>query len=273
MDKADETSRTVLVTHFNPDLDACTAVWLLTRYVLQEEDIRYEFVPVGTGRQVLSTHSRERLIYVDTGGGKYDHHATSEYVCAASLVAREHSLRDPAVAKMVEYALAVDHGEVLASDVGAFDLLNILEGLNKLHPDDPELVLKLTLSCLDAIHVTLSDLIEAREDLKRGIPFETELGKGIALVTSNRQARYLAHRSGFEVFVYIDPDRGFRGFMAPGESQVDFTSVYRRIVEIEPHADWFLHSSKQLLLCGSSKAPGKRLSSLSLEEMIDVLRR
>lgn len=273
MDTAEETSRTVLVTHFNPDLDACTAVWLLTRYVLQEEEVRYEFVPVGTERKVLSTHRRERVIYIDTGGGKYDHHGTSDYVCAASLVAGKHSLRDPAVAEMVKYALAVDHGEVLASDVGAFDLLNVLEGLNKLHPDDPELVLKLTLSCLDAIHLSLSDLIDAREDLKRGIPFRTEWGKGIALTTSNRQTRYLAHRSGFEVFVYIDPDRGFRGFMAPGGSEVDFTSVYERITEVEPDADWFLHSSKQLLLCGSSKAPGKRLSSLSLEEMVDLVRR
>jgi len=270
--ESEETKGVVLVTHLNPDLDACTAVWLLTRYVFPESEYQYEFVPVGPERKAINTAERERIIYIDTGGGRYDHHATSDYVCAASLIAKDYSIRDPAATEMIEYALAVDHGKVVGADVGSFDLVNIIEGLNKLYPDSPKLVLEVTLSCLDAVHTNLSDLLEAEEYLKRATFFKTEWGKGVGVVTSNMKTRYLAHRRGFEVFVYVDPEHGYRGFMAPGNSKADFSAIYREIVELEPGADWFLHSSKQLLLCGSSKAPDKRPSSLSLEQMIDLVR-
>jgi len=271
--KGEGSTRVVLVTHLNPDLDACMAMWLMTRYVFAEREHRFRFIPVGSERKAINATGREQIVYVDTGGGKYDHHDTSDYVCTASLIAEDYSIWTPAIREMIEYTLAVDHGKVLDADVRSFDLVNIIEGLNKIHSNSPELVLEIVLSCLDAVHTSLSDSLEAKEHLKHAIYFDSRWGKGIGIVSSNPKTRYLAHRRGFQVYVYVDPIHGYRGFMAPGDSDVDFGSLFETLREVEPEADWFLHSSKQLLLCGSRKAPDRNLSSLSLEQMIDLVRR
>ena len=261
-----------VVTHQNPDLDACMAVWLLTRFVLPTKSYELRFLPVGEGLRSLQGCDPQFTIVVDTGGGEFDHHDSEEYACAASLIFRKHHLAGEALERMVQYALEVDHGRILQSNVGSFDLVNIIEGLNRLNPDNPESVVQSVMSSLDGVHSSLVDMVAAEQELKEGYRFKCIWGDGIGIVTSNKKTRYLAHRQGFVVFVFVDPVEGFRGFAAPGLSNVDFHSVYLRIKEIEPNSDWFLHSSRQLLLCGSRKSPGKILSSLSLEQLINLVR-
>jgi hypothetical protein len=62
------------------------------------------------------------------------------------------------------------------------------------------------------------------------------------------------------------------GIAARSRSNVDLTPVYRDLRRIEPDADWYLHPSKRLLLCGTAKAPPRVPSKLSLEELVGVLR-
>lgn len=263
----------ILVTHLNPDLDACMAVWLLKRFVFPKEDYIIEFVTMGEKLPLSKVSEGDEVIYIDTSGAKYNHHDTDEYVCATSLVMEDLSLeKDLAIRRMVEYILAADHGKILDVDVNDFDLINTLEGLNELHPNHPEFVVDIVLSCLDGIYISLKQLIEAEKELGKITLFEAKWGKGAGIVSANPKIRYLAHRAGFKVFIYVDPVHGYSGFTAPGISDVDFSDVFKKLKNMEPGADWFLHSSKQLLLCGSGKAPNRKLSSLSLGQMIDLIK-
>ena len=63
----------------------------------------------------------------------------------------------------------------------------------------------------------------------------------------------------------------FRGYKARSQNGVDFSSLFDRISMLEPEADWFLHSSKELLLCGSPKAPDRRLSKLALQRLVELI--
>jgi hypothetical protein len=267
-----ETKRVTIVSHLSPDLDSCTAVWLLTRFPYLGYNHVFKFVPVGSKLYISKNKSQQVIIHVDTGGGEFDHHDKSDYVCAASLVAEKYSISTPGINELVAYTLAVDHGKIFNSDIGRFDILRIIEGLNKILPDKPKEVLEIVLSCLDAIYANLSDAYDAPKYLEDAIYFDTLWGRGAGVISSNSEVRYLAHRQGIKVFVFVDPMYGYRGFMAPGDSKVDFSSLAAKLKKIEPEADWFLHSSKQLLLCGSKKAPNKKLSSLSLDQMIQFIK-
>jgi hypothetical protein len=262
----------IIVTQTNPDLDACMSIWLLTRFAFPGIEYELRFLPVGK-RMTEDVVSGREVIYVDTGGSKYDHHHTSEYVCAASLVADDLELKEnEAIARMIRYTLKVDHGQLFNIDVSDFDLINVIEGMNIMYAKNPKTTVIKLLECLDAVYRSLLREIEAEGEIKRIIVFDTKWGRGAALSSSNKFVRYLCHRKGYIIFIYVDPVKGYRGFTAPGDSGVDFSIIYERVRNIEPDADWFLHSSKELLLCGSAKAPDRKLSSLTLEQMISLVR-
>jgi len=264
--------RIILVTHFAPDLDSCLGTWILKKFIFPNEQCVLRFVSMGEKLPDSESDETDEVLYVDTSGGKYDHHGTNEYVCATSLIMEEHDLRDdPILERMVSYVLLVDHGRVLEGDISDFDILNIINGMNSLYQNDPSFIVEFIWSCLEAIYASLEKSISAEEEIKQCINFNTKWGKGCAIESTNKYVRFIAHRKGYIVFVTVNPISGFRGFMAPGNSEVDFSEIYHKIHLIEPEADWFLHESKQLLLCGSHKAPHKRLSNLSLKELVRVL--
>lgn len=272
-EKDNRYKQVILVTHENPDLDACMAIWLLRRFVFKNKRCQLRFVPMGARLPSSEVTESAVVIYVDTSGGKYDHHQSRNYVCAASLVMKDRQLeQDLAIKRMVKYTLAVDHGRILTVDVADFDVLNAIEGLNELHPEMPELVVDTAGVCFDGIYHSLNQMIQADSEIQRIEVFETRWGRGGALETSNQRTRHLAHRKGVEVFLYVDPRRGYRGFTSPGSSSVDFTSVFKIVKRLEPDVPWFLHSSRQLLLCGSSKASDRKPSSLSLKEMVKIVK-
>jgi hypothetical protein len=249
------------------------SIWLFKRFIPDHRNDLLEFVPLGHKLPNSKALNRAEIIYVDTTGGKYDHHASNRDTCSAKLVMREHSLdNDLAIKRMTDFALSVDQGRIYNIVIDDFSILNVIDGLNFLYPDNPKLVLNRIVIYLDAIYKTLTEQIAAEKILKRAIKFKTRWGKGAALVSSNPIARRLAHRKGFKVFVFLDPVNGFGGITSPGNSNVDLNLVYRRIKKADPSAEWFLHSSKKLLLSGSLKAPQKKGSKLSLEQMINILK-
>jgi hypothetical protein len=255
-----------IVTQLNPDLDACLGVWLLRRFGgFDEADILF----VSTGNRVPYD---DDVVYVDTSGGKYDHHDTNELVCAASLVFDDLKLQsDEALRQLVDFTILVDHGLLMDKDLGRFNVVHMIYGLNRLHADRPDVVIDISGHIFDSLYAHLRDELAAATDFERAIHFESKWGAGVGVETSNRQVRYLAHYRGYRVFVFVDPKTGFRGFQSPGGSGIDFSETYEVLKLREPDADWFLHASKELLLCGSLKAPEKRLSRLALPELVSVI--
>src|SRR6266545_6212739 len=110
---------TRIATQFSPDLDACLAVWLLRRFG-GHTDTHLAFV--STGNRLPDDGD---VIYVDTSGGKYDHHDTNDRVCAASLVLYDLKLEsDAALRQLVDFAVLVDHGLLLDNNVGRLNVVH-----------------------------------------------------------------------------------------------------------------------------------------------------
>ncbi len=82
----------------------------------------------------------------------------------------------------------------------------------------------------------------------------------------------LAYRDGAILYAYRD-GQGFSGVAAQSQSPVDLSQAYMTLLRVDPGADWYLHPNKRLLLCGTPKSPVRHLSELSLEQLVDVLKK
>jgi hypothetical protein len=190
------------------------------------------------------------------------------------LVYREVFLKrgDPAVRAIVDYALETDWYRLPVEYRESFDLNAVIAGLNRMYPDSPQTVAQHAFVFLDALYEHLQLTLDAEREYANGTEFDSIYGKAFAINSGAPGVRDLAHRRGARVVVFVDPVRGFRGFKARSQEGIDFTPIYQMVHDREPDADWFLHSSKELVLCGSPKAPDRRLSQLSLSALMDLIR-
>jgi hypothetical protein len=260
---SEKITKMTIITHKSPDLDSCVAIWILKRFIYPRSKFDYLFVDAGE-----SLANIPNSIHVDTGGLDYDHHHTTDFVSAASLVYDRNNLHDPALRRIIKYTLRVDHGKIKANNYHFFHLVHALNGLIG---KDSITTLNAMLTILDGIYNHLISRLEANRKFKTGIKFNSVLGQGIAFNTENPNIREKTYYQSDKIFLFKDDVTGFAGFKAHGNSKINFTGLYNEIIKIEPSADWFLHSSNQLLLCGSSKAPQKKLTKLDLNELINII--
>ena len=252
-----------IITHKSPDLDSCTAIWILKKFIYPNHHFDYIFVDVGEKIEII-----QNAIHVDTGGIDYDHHDTNEMISSASLVYSKNKLNDKALSQIIDYVVLVDHGKTINQKAHFMSIVNALNGLtghNSLS------ILRAALIFLDGIYNSINLELLAIDDIKNGIYFESIFGKGMGFNYENPQLRKLVYQKGYDIFLFKDNKTGFAGFKADGYSETDFTDLYTHIKKKEPEADWFLHSSNQLLLCGSSKAPQKKLTRFSLNQLITII--
>lgn len=80
----------------------------------------------------------------------------------------------------------------------------------------------------------------------------------------------MAYRQGAVVFVFQGSE-GNLGITASPASEVDLTELMRHLQMLEPNADWYLHPSKRMLLCGSDKTRETKLSHLNLADVVNLL--
>jgi len=258
----------MIVTHKKPDFDSIVAIWMLKRFCAMEND---DVIFIEFNKQLKSKYNE--AIYVDIGGGEFDHHHRKDFVSAATLVLEKFNLQQNSVLKrLADIARRIDHGLTDNSTRRIINLINIIDGLNKLYPDDPTKVMTIVFDCLDAIYKKASQSIHFKEEFLKGVKFRSKWGRGIGLETHNTEIRGYCHRKGYIIFVYVDPVTNYRGFAAPGGKGIDFSGVYKKLKSIEPDAEWYLHFSKDLLICGSNKAVNNKLSKLSLHELIDLVK-
>lgn len=253
-----------IITHKSPDLDSCTAIWILKKFVYPEKAFRYKFVDVGTRIENI-----ENSIHVDTGGEDYDHHDTNSLISSASLVYTKNNLRDKSLEKIIDYVIQVDHGMTINQNLHFMNIVNALDGLRG---HDSLKTLEASIVMLDGIYTSINLETLAVEQYDNGIEFDSIFGKGMGFDSENSKLRKLVYKNGYDIFLFKDKSTGFAGFKADGHSNIDFTILYKIIKDAEPTADWFLHSSNQLLLCGSSKAPRKKPSKFTLNKLIEIIK-
>lgn len=253
-----------IITHKSPDLDSSVAIWVLKRFVYPKISFNYVFVDAGENLSNIPNS-----IHVDTGNTDYDHHNTNKLISAASLVYDKNKLNNPTLKRIIDYAVMVDHAKVKHS---RYHFFHIIHALNGLIGYDSQATLNAMLTILDGTYNSLVSKRASQKDFKKGIEFTSKLGKGIAFNTENPNLREKAYNKLYDIFLFKDKATGFAGFKAHGNSNVNFKGLYNEIKKTEPNADWFLHSSNQLLLCGSSKAPQKKLTKLELNQLIDIIK-
>lgn len=272
----------LIVTHFNPDLDAICSCWLLQRFDPDFKQTQIEFVAAGETYQHQKVDIKKDVIHVDTGMGKFDHHQREESTCAAKLVfdhlksKYQHLQDDRALVQLIEVVRQLDHfEEVLWPEPDAdrynFLLDQILDGLkNSGRANDYDLI-DLGFMGLDGVYSSLKIKNKAREELKEGIEFDTRWGRAIGCLTQTNEVLKLGQKLGFILVVQKDAKTEHIRIKARPGSGIDLTEAKEKLAKLDPKATWFLHISKRMLLNGSTKNPKMKPSSLSLKKVIEVL--
>jgi len=279
----------LLVTHRSPDLDAISSVWCFTRFHPHDfSDAKHAFVNAGETIDLRAAEdlgfAPEDVVHVDTGLGDFDHHQPErgmQRICATSLVydyvshLHPELQDDKALTFLVDYITAIDHFEECFWDDAAnlknnLLIQNLIDGLQRFGVQDDEALMHFGFQCLDAAHASLTAQIQAKEELRKGIEFETKWGKGLAIETSVDEVLKLAQKSGYVIAIRKDPKRGDIRIKAVPGKDIDLTPVYRKVTAKDIIGRWYFHPGKTMLLNGSSKEMNRKPSPLTLQEIIDI---
>lgn len=279
----------LIITHFNPDLDAICSVWLLRKFGQGFEEVKVVFVPAGetylpAGRQGknIKVDEDEDIVHVDTGLGRFDHHQLKEKTCAAKLVfnylksERKDLSDNQTLLQLIKVVCEIDHfGEVLwsepASDHYNFIVSEVLDGLKQGGKLDDQGLINFGGQCLDGVYSSLKIKIKAGEDLKEGYEFETKWGKAIGCLSENNEVLKLGQKLGYILVVQKDAKTEHVRIKGRPDSRVDLTQAKEKLAKLDPQATWFLHISKKMLLNGSTKNIKMKPSTLSLKKVIEIL--
>lgn len=302
-----------IVTHIAPDVDAVTSVWLLMRFLPGWENAEAVFVPAGKTLNNAIVDSDPDILHVDTGMGKLDHHQTDEHTCAArrtleyvadildirrsgkrgtsasrirkgSWTSQDDSQRnrnfpDEALERLIDVVNDIDHfGEVYypnpTADFYDLNLVGILDGLKLIYADQNQRIMDFSFIALDGIYKNFQNKVWAEKEIKeKGMEFKTKWGKGLGIETLNDDTLRVAQKQGYTLAVRKDPKKGFVRIKALPQSQADLTSCYNIYRKKDPQATWFLHAGRKMVLNGSVKNPESRPTSLTLREIIEVLKK
>lgn len=286
-----------IVTHFAPDLDALTSVWLLRKFLPGWKEATVEFVPAGKTLNDEIVDSDPDFLHVDTGLGVLDHHQTDEDTCAAkrtleyinesqkskvksqNFANKNHKFPDEALERLVDVVNDIDHFREVyypdpACDFYDFGLVSSLDGLKLLYPDNGEKIISFGMTALDGIYKSFQNKVWAEKEIKiNGIEFRIKKEKGIGIETVNDEIIRLSQKLGFILAVRKDPKKGYVRIKAQPKSKIDLELCYNILKEKDPGATWYLHPSHKMILNGSTKNPDCRPTRLSLKEIIDILKK
>lgn len=260
---------TVIVAHLAPDLDCIAAIWILKRFG-GAADALVCCVPAGTTLNHQPVDSDPCIVHVDTGNGRYDHHQRNvRTLSAAELVRRNVAAYDGALERIIRQVTSFDNAT--ATERQGSDLTMLADSFNLLYPDDPNRVVELMLPNLDAWYAHEQHQIQLNESFANRIEFHSPWGRGVAMQSPFGGSSALAFRGGAVLYTYREELHGWMGVAAQARSNADLTSLADQLVVVDAGAQWYLHPSKRLLLCGTAKAPVTQTSRLSLREMVTVI--
>ncbi len=261
---------TTIVGHLAPDLDCLTAIWILIRFG-GAANAELRFVPAGTTLHGQPADSQPHIIHVDTGGGRYDHHSCpSRTICAAELVRRAVAPNDAALERLVRQVCRIDNASAPDGDQGCFTVTSLITGYHLLFPNRPQHVAYAMLPNLDAWYEHEVRQLRLEAAFAHRIEFETLWGLGIAMESDDGGSSRLAYGHGAVLYAYRN-GQGWMGIAARARSAVDLSAVYRDLRRVDSEADWYLHPSRRLLLCGTAKAPPRVPSRLTLAQLVRVI--
>jgi len=283
-------SRKLLVTHHAPDLDACTAVWLLKRFDSQHfADAKVTFV--NPGDQITLEQAEEfncqlhEVTHVDTGSGEFDHHQAergTQYISATSLV-YDHIIKihpdmaeNAALESISRFVTEIDHfGEVNWPEAGdirySFMIHELIRGMEFTDPHNDDSQLHFGFQCLDNAYASVTQNLKAEEIIdQEGQPFTIGIGTCLAVETRNDETIKIAQKKGFVLVVKKNPEEGNIRIKARPDVKIDLKALADAIKQIDTKGTWFYHHSGKMLINGSSKHRDQVPSPLTLQQVVDL---
>jgi hypothetical protein len=258
-----------LITHINPHLDDIVGIWLLKKYNPEFKEALVEFMSAShKGEQ-----ETEDRVFVGTGGGKFDEHKEGLDTCAGTLVYEyldqngfiPSDATKKALEKLIHWNFLIDTGRGSNSEFDEFSVQSFIR--TKDSKDDSSLKsVELGREVLDRILEVLIKKEQSILDWEKRVEFESKFGKGYGVESETVNREFCREQDG-EIYIMVDPKNKGVQYFSP---QVDIEEIYKKVKEQDSEADWFLHQSHHMVICGSSSAPDSKPTKLSFEQLIDV---
>lgn len=262
-----------LVTHINPHLDDIFGIWLLKKYDPKYQDFEVDFI---SATHNMVSEESEQKVFVGTGGGKFDEHKEGLKTCAGSLVfdylkqeklLPEDEILVKALEEMVEWNKQIDMGTIAIEAYDEFSVPAFIRCKDSTVESSKKSV-ELGSRILGRILLVLKKKQQSLLDWEKRIEFESKFGKSYAIV-SETVDRPFCKRMGGDLFLIYNPKYSSVQYFTPSHT-LDLSPIYEKVKKMDPEADWFLHQSHHMVLCGSSSAPDSKPTKLSFEELIDI---
>lgn len=280
-----------IITHISPHLDEIVAIWLIQKFDPGWADCQVDYKatnPQGGEVDLEAVDKDPDVLYLGLGRSKFDEHKLDKeaaaHDCAATLVWKDIKSRglsptDPdklaGIEKLLEFILKEDTGELKSMDhfLSDFTIEALWAGFSQYNRGDSEKKLAYGLPLVDYMVTNLTNVAGAERELQtKAQKFETPWGPAVAIESESGTVGTRAYRQGYVLLIGINPKLGYRRFTGKTGSEVDLTDAYNKLKELDPDADWYLHQSKRMLLSGSHSAPNVKISKLSLQQLVDIVK-
>jgi hypothetical protein len=187
-------------------------------------------------------------------------------------------LTDGAVTQLVEVVRQIDNAQDLnwaekSEPRETFYLHQLIGGL-KGHAENDHQVIEFGFRALDAILLSLKNIFHAKEELAtKAVFFTSPWGQAAAAETGNEQFLWEAEKQGFLLAIRKNLKDGSVRMAARPDSSVDLAPVMAALQRADPASGWYLHPSGKLLLNQSSLNPNLYPTTLSLGQIISIIRK
>lgn len=265
----------ILVTHINPHLDDIAAIWLFRKFVPEFKDAELEFV--SSNKVETGVEDSEDKVYLGVGRGQFDEHKGDVNDCATSLVAKflkEEGLyfKDPiessALDELVEYVRLDDTGKLPVGEYAEFSVPAFIRPMDNSSGSSEKAVI-LGEQILERILKILIQKHKALKDWEKRVEVKTPLGKLIAIESENVSRAFCKKTGGADLFLMVDPVEKSVQYYS---DELDLEPIYKKVKALDKEADWFLHQSHHMVICGGGAAPESKKTKLSFEELINVVK-
>lgn len=271
-----------IVTHLNPHLDEVVCVWMVRRFLPRWNKCVVKYIPTNPkGGNVKAPDRDPNTMYIGVGRGKFDEHKGNLDESATTLVykfligekkIKLNLIEKAALQELVAFANDEDHGKHITNAHSEFSFAAANAFMPKAGLKSAA-ILDAGSAYLDGVFECLKEKHTLERDWKKIKKFKTSWGSAIAIQTevSPKTVLRRAAKDGVHIAVVLNPKNKFRSIRAVPESQADFTAAFERAHATEPKAEWYLHHSKKMLICGSDVASNLTLSKMSLDKLIALV--
>lgn len=196
--------------------------------------------------------------------------------CATSLVWKdlkskglipEDKILAAALERIVEWSTVIDLGRAPEEEFGSFSVPAFIRPHDSTQESSKK-SLELGKEILDRILEVLKKEEQAKLDWENRIEFETKFGRSYA-VESETINRPFCKAQGGDLFLMVDPKKRSVQYFTPS-FEIDLEPIYNKVKELDPQADWFLHQSHHMVLCGAGASPDFKATKLSFEQLIEA---